>query len=1563
MSKLNQTLVQGDVVEQEETIVQRDPKQMRQNSEIVKKIKEKIFEGYNKIKPEDNVILVVGNTGAGKSTLVNYLAGTKLISEKKGFGKLVITAPNPITPEMSVSHKPVSETAIPNSWKDTDNNVIYWDCPGFGDNRGPVQEIANAFYIKKLFDCSKNIKVLAITTQASFEEGRGVEFTNLMTSLSDLFIKAEDFAKSIVLVVTKADPGTQVGDVQEAISEILTSQFDESANQYDAEIAKNVLSDKHTQLLKHLADNPSQISLFSKPTKPGEISGETRDVIKSAIDSAKPVSGFEVNISVSDKSKLRVSDLIIAVNDQIWHQLSKYTGLIDNKAKDLANIDLNSEGLVQSIIDLKSLGKQMLEVTKNVKTSEDFITKLESMPSVSGDFLQQITEDINCLKFCDQITNFQKNVYSVKYWVSPFQSIEAKINSGSGYINSTKGYLKNMIHRDMSELFRGFFSSVLEYFRDLSSNAKDIEKMLELKNYVQSFISLVKSFSDSDTSVDLSLNALEDILNNFSIPQDDDRTFLMALKKHVAVLNELDIDDLSLYRNELFIRFSRLDFSDQYQQLLSDHSQKCAVEFKGCLDNFIEKSVGEFSDLEIPRANQIKKSWGDINLELDKNLDLDQVKTIDHFIKFLGDDKDLQQAKSIILKLSDLIANGIQVELPNNGDFTKNILYSSKKIINLYESYSQQKVQEFNKSIGNLTDSFVLKLWHLYSDFTKWGKIDEKSLFISEFEDYVSSSSKKDFLSFVVDMRNGLGQFINLEELPKIIEIVSNFNNLELPGKVLNTSYVSGSVSKLLREIHEDAQKNLAAEDAKNEISILLHGIEGNLDKIIKQSGTVTEIGEKLKKLDHQLSGIISCSSGKKAPEFTEIIKNTISDEYFYERKSVINKHLRKVSEASDLVIDHEVLSGFVHLSDKVGEEVDWYESLPEFYQVVATDRFWKNKDPEKFKFITKENFRGFLDSIYKFSTSIKYISDFNYEAKKAEELNSLLEATLKSHFRVEANEQPDVLSVVGNNIKLSEVKRYITDSIKTIKIKSFCSVEFDADLKAQEANLVIISPKWVVNNNVKIDLSGLDALHHKSAASDGFGYNVASNGSEGDDGLPGIPGGNGGNFYGVGSEFWGLDKLCVDVSGGDGGNGQDGGDGADGLDNRKHATVNKFYKKDIENTSGVHKNYWLLRDYGAEDCRFIYDKIEHYYGFPGGNGGDGGRAGAGGYGGHKGSAKILCGTEEKIFMVLDDVGNLGRPGQGGSGGKGGKFSNDVDIYRGYACDDEYSHIDYAKYGRKSKKYSPDGLSPKELVTEDGLSPDIEYFDILVNSVKQEYLSSYDNDSQDHSKFYFKVQKPSLKIFFDSLSMSGSGFEDTYISKDYADYYGGPEFFDLLNKYYAQGIDNMLKLRLKNLSDDEMAGIGILPAKYLHTGFDNNAEESLVYDLIESFSHNKDTLLVPYNIHGKHWVGMVAKKINDVVEITYMDSENREIPNELISNIKSCFTKHNYTTNFVQEQVEFQLQNNCGSELIENIVFHLTQARLPQEGVVEFYMNLFEEDLIKELSGNIIVASSVEDYA
>ena len=123
----------------------------------VKQIKNELKK-FSKICREDRKVtknlILIGVTGAGKSTVVNYLAGKQLeaIEDKYEDDEYYIEVSDAIK-GIEIGKGKSSCTKMPARWI-SNKKVAYWDCPGFSDTEGPVQDITNAYYISKLFNKS-----------------------------------------------------------------------------------------------------------------------------------------------------------------------------------------------------------------------------------------------------------------------------------------------------------------------------------------------------------------------------------------------------------------------------------------------------------------------------------------------------------------------------------------------------------------------------------------------------------------------------------------------------------------------------------------------------------------------------------------------------------------------------------------------------------------------------------------------------------------------------------------------------------------------------------------------------------------------------------------------------------------------------------------------------------------------------------------------------------------------------------------------------------------------------------------------------------------------------------------------------------------------------------------------------------------------------------------------------------------------------------------------------------------------------------------------------------------
>ena len=116
---------------------------------------------------------------------------------------------------------------------------------------------------------------------------------------------------------------------------------------------------------------------------------------------------------------------------------------------------------------------------------------------------------------------------------------------------------------------------------------------------------------------------------------------------------------------------------------------------------------------------------------------------------------------------------------------------------------------------------------------------------------------------------------------------------------------------------------------------------------------------------------------------------------------------------------------------------------------------------------------------------------------------------------------------------------------------------------------------------------------------------------------------------------------------------------------------------------------------------------------------------------------------------------------------------------------------------------------------------------------------------------------------------------------------------------------------------------------------------------ISYMNHGYNTILIPCNLYGKHWVGLLLSREeeSDTVRVTYTDSESKPMPLELLTVIEQVIS-HGYNMELKQQKVAQQTSSNCGPELVENFVDCLTGNRLHQEKAVGFHSLLFELELL-----------------
>ncbi|KAL4441129.1 hypothetical protein ABPG74_002079 [Tetrahymena malaccensis] len=208
----------------------------------INEIKRLIEEGEKAAKMIEGqeIILLLGGTGAGKSTTIHFLAGSQMgyqeIELEKGT-LLKYIAPikikNQALQKIKVGYPAISETRFITpviiNYKDLDmtkgGSIILCDSPGFDDTAGPEVDIANGLGIVKAIQLCKSVRpVILVSYQSIGDRGQGIkqlahilvrfvkDMQDKLSSFSYLFSKFPknyDIQSELTNIKQSLDQGTE----------------------------------------------------------------------------------------------------------------------------------------------------------------------------------------------------------------------------------------------------------------------------------------------------------------------------------------------------------------------------------------------------------------------------------------------------------------------------------------------------------------------------------------------------------------------------------------------------------------------------------------------------------------------------------------------------------------------------------------------------------------------------------------------------------------------------------------------------------------------------------------------------------------------------------------------------------------------------------------------------------------------------------------------------------------------------------------------------------------------------------------------------------------------------------------------------------------------------------------------------------------------------------------------------------------------------------------------------------------------------------------------------------
>ncbi|XP_075221408.1 uncharacterized protein LOC142324464 [Lycorma delicatula] len=472
-----------------------------------------------------NMVILLGNPGAGKSTLAQFLTDVEKLTSVEtpsNSGNFIIAGNDKIGNEIIES-----KTLFPELIIDSDTRNMICDSPGFRDTRSTMHELIAASSMKKILNQTEKIKIALVIPETSLMKGSyRDDFTDLLKHTTSFVKHFDYYKKSFYLVATKGnsyvvkDNATvkvceefSVDQICDFLKEVKSSMEKHSPSLEGKKDHKDAID-----IISTILGRPkTRILLFRKPTQEGPLINISdlmteRSTLRKALLSDINFSLINENdfgYSVSDQAKNYLNELfslgkeyIISLSDL----LSKYIVTVyENKLNEIKLMDER----IDEIKRLKDNTYRLINETHSAANAKQYFNVIKSFmdfKNISDKCKNNLNKAGILINFLDNLDNFLK-------------SPEYKLSGWSGSFHMLSDFIHN-------ETVNNYL--IEDAFRALTS--------YEIQNYKKMFyLPVITPWADTYEGNTINEHTLPNLL-----------TFLNLSKKYGDVkLNELTMKILS----------------------------------------------------------------------------------------------------------------------------------------------------------------------------------------------------------------------------------------------------------------------------------------------------------------------------------------------------------------------------------------------------------------------------------------------------------------------------------------------------------------------------------------------------------------------------------------------------------------------------------------------------------------------------------------------------------------------------------------------------------------------------------------------------------------------------------------------------------------------------------------------------------------------------------------------------------------------------------------------------------------------------------------------------------
>jgi energy-coupling factor transporter ATP-binding protein EcfA2 len=226
-----------------------------------------------------DIVVFLGNTGAGKSTLVNLLSGKKLYVNEYGQGYTLANQNDQTA--MPIGATGDSQTLYPKSIA-IDNNLFFFDLPGFNDIDGSERNLVNAAFIKQILIEAASVRFVFVAGEDEFTVLRGEPIKKMFNVIRLLFVEDQgiDLINNGVFVTTKSMCRNEHNSINYLLQKVAGSDKEALQTQLQNWIHSSRLCHMHHPVLEpDLVVTKNRILTLIKNTSSSKILGVNISVL------------------------------------------------------------------------------------------------------------------------------------------------------------------------------------------------------------------------------------------------------------------------------------------------------------------------------------------------------------------------------------------------------------------------------------------------------------------------------------------------------------------------------------------------------------------------------------------------------------------------------------------------------------------------------------------------------------------------------------------------------------------------------------------------------------------------------------------------------------------------------------------------------------------------------------------------------------------------------------------------------------------------------------------------------------------------------------------------------------------------------------------------------------------------------------------------------------------------------------------------------------------------------------------------------------------------------------